>query len=59
LGPTSGTAPVGWNIDQTIGSSGSVPYPHDDGGGAAAPGSGWTSQNPSAPPPPYAPPYPQ
>ncbi|KAL5112000.1 hypothetical protein TcWFU_004604 [Taenia crassiceps] len=60
LGPSSGSAPVGWNIDQVAGSPGSVPYPRDDGGSAAVPASGWALQNPSAPPPPYSPPpYPQ
>ncbi|VDK38010.1 unnamed protein product [Taenia asiatica] len=54
--PMYGAAPVGWNIDQVAGSPGSVPYPRDDGGSAAAPGSGWAPRNPSAPPPPYSPP---
>ncbi|CDS40386.1 expressed protein [Echinococcus multilocularis] len=59
-GPASGGAPVGWNIDQASDGPGSVPYPHDDGGSTATPGSGWGPQNPSAPPPPYPPPpYPQ
>ena len=55
--PTSVGGPaVGWNINQIADAPAAAPYPTGEHGVSGAPGSGWGSSNPSAPPPPYSPP---